>query len=278
MNDSQVAQIRQEVIDLAPWHIEIEIAHGVMSTVGNNSSGSTESAPQKIAMINPKEGFVRTLRTIYPNGLEFRSFLDCGCNCGAYCFWARELGAGRMMGIDARGHWIQQARLIQKYRQIPLLEFHEMELNELATKPLPRFDITLLKGLLHLVPDPIRALKIAADLTRELMILNSPVVNIVDPEPVNGCFYFSPNPGESLIDGIHKLNWYPSGPKVLLKMLEWLGFPYIKLHYYVKSAPIATESAPLRGQKKGVVEIIAARQTGLLGRLSTIERGDPQIE
>ena len=163
MNDSQVAQIRQEVIDLAPWHIEVEIAPGITSAIGKDVGGSIKGAAPKIGWINPKEGFLRTLRTIYPNGLENRSFLDCGCNCGAYCFWAKELGAGRTVGVDPRGHWIQQARLIQKYREMPLLEFHEMDLDEFSARPMPRFDITLFKGLLHLVPDPVRTLKIAAD-------------------------------------------------------------------------------------------------------------------
>ncbi len=278
MNDSQLAQIRQEVIDLAPWHIEVEIAHGITSKSASDAAGTPKANAPKIGMINPKEGFIRTLKTLYPNGLEHRSFLDCGCNCGAYCFWAKENGAGRTMGVDARGHWIRQARLIQKYRQLPLMEFLELELDALAARPLPRFDVTLFKGLLHLVPDPMRTLKVAGDLTREVLILNTPVVNVVDPEPANGCFFICPTPGESLIDGVHRLSWYPSGPKVLLKALEWLGFPYVKTHFYVKAVPIAQDCVAMRGQKKGVVEIIAARKTGLLGRLSTIERSEAQVD
>lgn len=271
MNETQLAQIRQEVLDLVPWHIDVEIAQGITSAIARDmvSPGMPNA---KVGMVSPKEGFLRTMRTLYPDGLQYRTFLDCGCNCGAFCVWAKELGAGRTLGIDARGHWIRQAQLIQKYRQLPLMEFLEVELAELPSHPSPRFDVVLFKSLLHLLSDPIGGLKIAADLTREVLILNSPVVNMVDPEPANGCLFFAPNTGETIVDGIDKVHWYPSGPKVLIKMLEWLGFPYVKLHFYVKSAPVPPDCVALRGQKKGVVEIIAARKTGLLGRLSTVER------
>lgn len=273
MNEALATRIQQDVNALAPWHLDVEIAHGI-TTASAKDVPSVKFPGAKVAFISPQEGFMKTLRTLFPEGLENRSFLDCGCNCGAYCVWAKELGAGRVLGIDARAHWIQQAQLIQKYRPLPLVEFRQMAVEDLPRAALPRFDITLFKGILHVLPDPMQGLSIAASLTRDVLIVNSPVVNVIEPEPLQGSFFVSPNPHESLADGLHQLNWFPSGPKVLLKALEWLGFPNIKLHYWVKSPQIAADTTSLMRSKKGVVEVIASRQPGRLGRLMTVERSE----
>jgi tRNA (mo5U34)-methyltransferase len=44
------------------------------------------------------------MNLIYPGGLEGRRFLDCACNCVAYSFWAKELGASETFGFDVREH------------------------------------------------------------------------------------------------------------------------------------------------------------------------------
>lgn len=273
MNDSFAIRVRQEVIELAPWHIDVEIVPGVTSAIAKDAP-SLRYPGAKVAFLSPKEAFMKTLKTLFPDGLENRSFLDCGCNCGAYTFWAKEMGAGRAIGIDARQHWIDQANLIQKYRQSPLVEFRQLGIEDLPRSTLPRFDVTLFKGILHVLPDPMQGLSIAANMTRDVLIVNTPVVNVIEPEPLQGSFYVSQNPSESLTDGMHPLNWFPSGPKLLLKALEWLGFPHVKLHFWVKSPKIASDTTSLRRSKKGVVEVIASRQPGRLGRLITVERSE----
>lgn len=281
MSGTDSGKLRQEITELGPWHIEIEIIPGVSSSIGRDSGSlKSDNSSPALGFISPRDAFTKTLHTIYPQGLELRSFLDCGCNCGAFCFWAKELGAGRTLGLDARGHWIRQALLIQKYRDFPQVEFREMDIYDLSKFQTPRFDITLFRGLFHLLPEPMRGLKIAADLTREVLIFNTPVINVIDPEPYDGCLFLAPEPNESLTQGVHNLNWYPSGPNILLKLMEWSGFPHVKLHYYAKGPGAEFGSTRLRGQKKGDVQIIAARKPELLARLGNSQsvetRAEPQ--
>ncbi len=273
MSDLELKKLRQEIVEHGPWHIDVEIAHGLTSAVGRDTIDPNRmNGTPSINFVNPRDGFVKTMHVLYPEGLEMRSFLDCACNCGAFCFWAKELGAGRTLGIDARSHWIRQARLIQRYRPFTQMDFSEMDLYDLPNSPMARFDITLFRNIFHLLPDPLRGLQIAAQLTREILILNTPVVNVTDAELFDGSLLLSPEETESAAQGIHHLNWYPTGPNVLLKMLSWLGFAEVKLHYYVKAVSLVGNGSPLRTQKKGDVQIIAARKSGLLDRLKTVSK------
>jgi tRNA (mo5U34)-methyltransferase len=45
--------------------------------------------------------------------------LDCACNCGAFLFWAKELGADECFGFDIRQHWIDQAEFLREHRAWP---------------------------------------------------------------------------------------------------------------------------------------------------------------
>jgi hypothetical protein len=140
---------------------------------------------------------------------------------------------------------------------------------------MPRFDLTLFKSVFHLLADPIRGLEIAANLTREVLILNTPVANVVDPEPIDGCLFLVAEPGPKSSRMRPRVTWLPSGPNVLLKLLQSLGFPHATLHFYVKSPPIGLDADHLRGQGRGSVEIIAARDAKRLSRLVTVERTQP---
>jgi hypothetical protein len=173
-----------------------------------------------------------------------------------------------VFGFDVRPHWIRQAELIQRYRQLPLLEFAELDLYDLPQRPQPRFDITLFKGLLHLLPDPVAGLSIAAERTREVLILNTPVSDYLVDEPGRGALFLNFEQTESPLGGVRQINWLPSGPKVLFELLRWLGFEHIKLHFQLQSAAGKQPSAPSAVQ--GRVEIIAARLPGLIDRLQTV--------
>ncbi len=267
---TDVEQIKRDIVELAPWHINVQVTDGISTQVAvEEADAGNPEIEFHVSFLDPRDGFVKTMQTMYPAGLQGRSFLDCACNCGAYSFWARELGAGRTFGFDVREHWIQQANFLLKHRGYEDMHFGVHDLMELPKLDLPQFDVTLFKGIFYHLPDPIHGLKIAGDLTKELLILNTAVSNEFDPEPHLGGLFLQLESADSFMSGVHRLNWYPTGPKVLTQILYWMGFDQIKLHYHIKSLPLTKDVGTMRGQK-GRLEIMAARRKGLLGRLQTI--------
>jgi SAM-dependent methyltransferase len=127
-----------------------------------------------VTFISPREYYQGLMRDLYPGGLAGRSVLDCACNCGGYLFWSKELGAGRCFGFDVRSHWIDQAEFLRRHRLGPGdVELAVSDLYDVPKLGLEPFDVTIFKGILYHLPDPVTGLKIAADLTREVMIVNT---------------------------------------------------------------------------------------------------------
>jgi tRNA (mo5U34)-methyltransferase len=209
-------QLAEEVIALGPWCHEIQITPEVSSRVWFESAAEHDP---RVPFVNPQEmPLAKYLRSLFATGLAGRSVLDCGCNAGAYTFLARELGAGRCFGFDAREHWIRQARFVALHRDSADMEF---EIRELYALPeLEPFDVTFFTGLLYHLPDPIRGLKVAADLTRELIFVDTATRTGVP----DGFLAIENENAELLLSGIHGLNWLPTGPEVLARMLRWCGF------------------------------------------------------
>jgi hypothetical protein len=249
-------ELRDEIIRLGPWHLDVEVAPGLSTRVWLESD---EPYPESFGPVKFNDGarshFHEQLRELYPNGLEGRSFLDCACNCGGYSFWARELGAGECFGFDAREHWIRQARFLLEHRDGPKddMRFEVADLYDLPDMGLRPFDVTLFKGILYHLPDPVTGLKIAADLTNELMILNT---GTMAGWP-DGALVIDRESTEQVMSGVHGLNWYPTGPDVVARMLRWVGFPETRLLWW------RPQTRPGRGR----LEMLASKEEGLLDRI-----------
>ena len=114
-------ELRAEVIRLGPWHIEVEITPEVTTAVSLEAPPGTypDDRPARSASRSGTRASWSACGAIFPRGLEGRSVMDCACNCGAYLFWSKELGAGECFGFDAREHWIAQARFLAEHRTEP---------------------------------------------------------------------------------------------------------------------------------------------------------------
>jgi SAM-dependent methyltransferase len=224
-----VAEQHQEVIAegrrLAPWHLDVEIAPG-LSTREFAGAPYDEQAFGKVRLVDSGPRFMRTLGDLFPGGLEGRSMLDVACNCGAFLYWARDAGAGPCLGIDVREHWIDQARFLARNRVAPSdgMRFEVRDLYDLPQLGLEPFDVTLFNGIFYHLPEPLAALRVAADLTREVMIVNTG--SRVDlPDGLLASFEESQT---RAISGIYGLAWFPTGPQVLTRMLQYAGFPEVR--------------------------------------------------
>jgi tRNA (mo5U34)-methyltransferase len=253
MSELTAAQLREEVIRLGPWHMDVEITPEVSTSAFLEAPADTypeEFGP--VAFHSPHDGFLRRLRRAFPNGLEGRSVLDCACNCGAYLFFAKEAGAGRCLGFDVREHWIKQARFLAEHRRHPSddMRFDVCDLYELPKLAPGRFDITFFFGIFYHLPDPVSGLKIAADLTDEVLILNG-ATKVGHPDGLLVAERESPT---RLMSGTYGLCWFPTGPVVLEQILNWLGFPEVRCSVW--------RHAPRQRQDLDRIEVIAARTPG----------------
>jgi SAM-dependent methyltransferase len=247
------SELRDEVIRLGPWHIDIEITPEVSTATFLEAPPGTYSDDfGQITFHKPHDGFLRRLHRAFPNGLEGRSVLDCACNCGAYLFYAKEAGAGRCLGFDIREHWIRQARFLAEHRELPSddMRFEVSDLYELPALQPGRFDITLFLGIFYHLPDPVTGLKIAADLTDEVMIVNTATrAGFAD-----GLLVPDHERAERLMSGTYGLCWFPTGPQLLAGILKWLGFAEVRCSIW--------RHAPRQRDELDRLEVIASRTPG----------------
>jgi tRNA (mo5U34)-methyltransferase len=246
------AALREEIIRLGPWHFDIKVAEGLTTRV------SLEAPPGTYAESFGEVSFqdVRTehrvhLKNLYPDGVNGRTVLDCACNSGGYLFWSRELGAGSCFGFDVREHWIRQARFIQEHRpDAEDMQFEVMDLSDLPERGLEPFDLTIFKGIFYHLADPVRGLKIAADLTKEAMILDT---NSRAGMP-DGLLALEQEGVEAVMLGVDGLNWHPTGPETVIRILEWAGFVEFHVMRWAREYKPGT----------GRFGMVASKQPGLL--------------
>jgi tRNA (mo5U34)-methyltransferase len=238
LSDAATHDLVAEIQALGPWHLDVEVVPGVTTAV----SADVEYPPEygEVVLSDYREDFHALIGSLYPT-LEGRSFLDCACNCGGYLFWARELGAERTFGFDVREHWIRQARFLAEHRQEEI-ETVVCDLYDVPKLNLPPFDVVQFKGLFYHLPDPVSGLRIAADLTKELLILNTATL------PGQEGSLVLADEGAELMSGVYGLCWYPTGPVVLDRILRWLGFVETAVNWEIE----------------GRIEMLASKVEGLL--------------
>ena len=249
--------MREAITRLGPWHHDIEVAPGVWTAaVSEEIRGAEPLIPAKLGKGShrPVEHTEWLLRAVFPNGLEGRSVLDCACNAGGHLFGAVRAGAGSGLGFDAREHWIAQARFLSQHVPADGLDFEVLDLHDLPSRGVGQFDVCFFSGIFYHLPDPVAGLRIAADHTRELLILNTSTAN-----RRGRVLTLSPESPKALLSGMHGLAWRPT-TEVLKPILEWCGFPHVHVVWQVAQGP----SSP-RGW--GRVLLVAARHASTLENL-----------
>jgi tRNA (mo5U34)-methyltransferase len=254
-------QLRSEIQRLGPWHQDLEIAPGVRT--GVHPPGVTD--PLRVGspgLIEPKLMIDHLLRDFLPGGFAGRSVLDCACNAGGYLFEARNRGAGHCFGFDVRDHWIQQARFLAQYLPSEDIGFSQSDLLDLRQLQLPIFDVTFFFGIFYHLPDPAAALRIAADHTRELLVVNT----AADIQRSKHALTLSMESDTMLMSGVHQLAWMPTSPHVVEAIIRWCGFPHTRVHYIRK---------PLVKQHRYRMQILGARDARTFAHFDSIQPPPP---
>jgi tRNA (mo5U34)-methyltransferase len=255
--------LRDEIIRLGPWHFDVQVTRELSTGISRGVEYPKAFGP--VALQDVHGEFLTRLRAIYPDGLAGRTMLDCACNCGAYLFWGKELGAGKCFGSDVREHWIRQARFLLEHRtEGPTadMRFEVCDLYDLPALGLEPVDIMFHTGVFYHLPDPITGLKVAADLTRELLIFDTATRS----KEADGRLVVEWEPTAEVMSGVHGLNWLPTGPQVLAQIMAWAGFRELRLLRWTEEAFRGRDGGPGRGR----IVMAASKVPGLLeGTLGT---------
>ncbi len=251
-------QLVEEIKRLGPWHHDIQITDDLCT--GEVFSPTRRLLPPQndgVSLISPREGFLKTMNCIFPDGLAGKRFLDCACNAGGYCFFARELDAEFSFGFDIREHWVDQAKFIQENRTVaPVdrVEIQKMDLYDLPKANLEPFDITYFSGIFYHLPDPITGLKLAAELTKDVLVMSTSMVP-GDDNPLGLTMVWEGV--KPVMSGVYELSWFPNNPETLRQILGWLGFHDVKM--------VKDNVNPTSSRRR--VKLLAAREKGRLQAL-----------
>lgn len=244
-----MSQLLETLQQLAPWHFDLELSDGLRTSDGNRQHYADQNL-NSVVVINPNE-LAPLLKRIYPGGLKGRKFLDVACNSGGYSILAKRLGADLAIGFDAREHWIRQANFLARHLQLDGIRFIASDLYEFHAEE--EFDVCLFKGILYHLPDPVTGLRHVADITREVIIIDT------ETDGTRGDLCLRPHrEGEThVMSGVHGLAWWPSGPDLIALILNWLGFP--------ETREISWNKKNVKGRDNpGRCRIIGARSPDLL--------------
>jgi len=244
-----------------PWHQNIQLTAEVDVQSAFEPDELVRKNNENVAFIDHHDSWATKVKHIYPDGFEGKTFLDCACNAGSYCFWMRDLGASGAHGFDVRKHWIDQANLIKQHRSLKPTDgtsFEVCDLMQLPERNIQAADFVLFKGIFYHLADPIRGLKIAADLTKDTILVNTSRMFVEDDRGLHCVF----EQIERKMSGAHSLSWIPTGPKVIAMMLYWLGFVDI---WHVFSNQDADNP------KHGRMELVASRTAGRLDAFKDYE-------
>ena len=151
-------ELAKLIKELSPWHMGIQINDELNTGMVIAENGEIvvreDDKNDGISLLQLRNGFLRQIDAVYPDGVSDKTFLDCACNAGGYGFWLRERGLKHGVGFDVREHWIKQALFVQKHRTsgpTDQLDFQVADLYDLPKLNLEPADITMFKlSLIHI--------------------------------------------------------------------------------------------------------------------------------
>lgn len=226
-------QMINRIKQLGPWHMNIQLTENLNTGQVFSDDGVVKDRPSNsgVSLLQLRDRWVQLMQKMYPEGLNDKRFLDCACNAGGYCFWARELDIQEAVGFDVREHWIRQANFVKNHRIVAptdRIRFQVSDLYDLPKLQLEPFDVVNFKGIFYHLPDPITGLRLAADMTKEVLFFNTSTTW----GEQDGYMKVGWESTENVMSGVHGLKWYPTGPNVLAQILRWMGFVEMKLMFF----------------------------------------------
>lgn len=110
-----------------------------------------------------------------------KKVLDIGCGDGTYSYELAQSGAALVVAIDPVENAIEHAA--KKYHDVANLRFECVDLYKMEI-PQQSYDIAVLRGVLHHLPDLEKGIEIACKLAKKILIMEpngyNPVLKIIE--------------------------------------------------------------------------------------------------
>ncbi|MCP4907217.1 MAG: DUF1698 domain-containing protein [bacterium] len=158
MTDEEIQELQIRIAELE-WFHSIDLGCGLVTP------GSDES-PAKLARLG------------LPDDLVGRSVLDIGAYDGFFSFEAERRGADRVLAVDTlaweRGATSGWPCFSLAHRVLSsAVEARKVDIHSLASAEIGSFDVVLCLGVLYHLRDPLSALEAVADVTGDLLVLET---------------------------------------------------------------------------------------------------------
>jgi tRNA (mo5U34)-methyltransferase len=215
----------RDAVERLNWYHRMELPGGVVTPgVSETSRG------------------LRRLRL--PERLDGLTVLDIGAWDGFYSFEAKRRGARRVVATDSycwsgEGWGTKEGFLLARTALGLDVEDLEIDVMDLSTASIGRFDIVLLLGVLYHLRDPITALERAADVTASRLIVETQTSLAWLRSPAAAIY-----PGRELNND--DTNWWALNPAALRGLLRRVGFGRVETVWRTPLPRRAARAAVLR--------------------------------
>ena len=214
--------LEQQIIDLGPWHLDIELTAEISMAVSVRD--------EKVPFASPKRWFVRELGKIYPDGLAGKQLPGLRVQLRRLLLLGEGTGAAECFGFDVRQRWIDQARFLLANREYPNegIRFERLNLVDLPALGLQPFDITWFSGIFYHLPRSDRRLE-----DRRRPDARSPAGEhgVAQAGP-KGALLANRESKDLPLSGVDGFAWFPTGTEVLESILRaWLGFVEFRVSF-----------------------------------------------
>jgi len=196
------AELRAKVFS-RPWFHKIDLGNGVVTP-------GVDDSPAKLKLMR------------IPESLTGKTVIDIGAYDGFFSFEAEKRGASRVLATDmycwqgtgmGDGEGFKIAREALQSR----VEAKLIAVEDISPATVGMFDVVLFLGVLYHAPDPLRYLRAARSVCRELLILETHYDALDYPRPAM-VFY----PGRTLNND--PSNFWGPNPRCVAEMLGEVGF------------------------------------------------------
>ena len=235
-------EIRQHVDRLGPWFHNLDL-NGV------------STAPSHFLGDYPAVKWRRFCHVV-PDSLAGKSVLDIGCNAGFYAMQMKHRGADRVLGLDTKDEYLEQAKFAASVSGLEI-EFRKLsayDIGELGEQ----FDLVIFMGVLYHLRHPLLALDLIHEhVARDMLLFQSMLRGDgqVDKVELNYDFWTTAqfdSPGYPKLHFIENkyaddpTNWWAPNRACVEAMLRSAGFviaahPEEEVYFCKKAARPQTE-------------------------------------
>lgn len=104
------------------------------------------------------------------------SLVDLACNQGWFALQMARRGFRQILGVDQRTNLLEDAALMAQALGVAHFQTRQVDIEDAVAESIGQHDVTLMLGLLYHLENPVRALRLARAITREVFVIETQVV------------------------------------------------------------------------------------------------------